>query len=409
MASRTSIKITDKNLRDMLLNIQEKDITSSFIYDLFGEYNGISKCHPYDILVVPPNSYGPTNKKNKNSFTTTVGIWIFNKWFIENELFDLFHYINKNVNGKLLDDINQQLSFALMEDRITVQALKNYLMKTQFIMQFVTILAPNFSEAMLTISTVVDKKKEELVNKHKKELDAGDTLVADQIEKELLKYAQEQLGDDPAWDLFNSGARGSIGNNFKNMFVWRGVTRNPDPDSKNEYKVATSNYMDGIKPEEYALYSNSGIEGAYSRGKKTEDGGYLENLATRAYQDIILDEPGTDCHTDKYITVTLDEKNYIRYIYNNIIGPNGKLTELTSQNASKYFGKKVKMRMAYLCKNEKPCAACAGNFYYRLGVKNVGLTLMQVFSIFKNKSMKAFHDSTVELTEIDTMKAFGIK
>lgn len=409
MASRTSIKITDKNLRDMLLNIQEKDITSSFVYDLFGEYNGVSRCHPYDILVVPPNSYGPTNKKNKNSFTTTVGIWIFNKWFIENELFDLFHYINKNVDNDLLEDINQQLSFALMEDRITVQVLKNYLMKTQFIMQFVTILAPNFSEAMLTISTIVDKKKEELVNKYKKELDAGDTLIADQIEKELLKYAQDQLGDDPAWDLFNSGARGSIGNNFKNMFVWRGVTRNPDPDSKNEYKVATSNYMDGIKPEEYALYSNSGIEGAYSRGKKTEDGGYLENLATRAYQDIILDEPGTDCHTDKYITVTLDEKNYIRYIYNNIIGPNGKLIELTSENASKYFGKKVKMRMAYLCKNEKPCAACAGNFYYRLGVKNVGLTLMQVFSIFKNKSMKAFHDSTVKLTEIDTMKAFGIK
>ena len=409
MASRTSTKITDKNLKDTLLNIQEKDITSSFIYDLFGEYNGVSRCHPYDILVVPPNSYGPTNKKNKNSFTTTVGIWIFNKWFIENELFDLFHYINKNVDNDLLEDINQQLSFALMEDRITVQVLKNYLMKTQFIMQFVTILAPNFSEAMLTISTIVDKKKEELVNKHKKELDAGDTLIADQIEKELLKYAQDQLGDDPAWDLFNSGARGSIRNNFKNMFIWRGVTRNPDPDSKNEYKVATSNYMDGIKPEEYALYSNSGIEGAYSRGKKTEDGGYLENLATRAYQDIILDEPGTDCHTDKYITVTLDEKNYIRYIYNNIIGPNGKLIELTSENASKYFGKKVKMRMAYLCKNEKPCAACAGNFYYRLGVKNVGLTLMQVFSIFKNKSMKAFHDSTVKLTEIDTMKAFGIK
>lgn len=409
MASRTSTKIIDKNLRDMLLNIQEKDITSSFVYDLFGEYNGVSRCHPYDILVVPPNSYGSTNKKNKNSFTTTVGIWIFNKWFIENELFDLFHYINKNVDNDLLEDINQQLSFALMEDRITVQVLKNYLMKTQFIMQFVTILAPNFSEAMLTISTIVDKKKEELINKHKKELDAGDTLIADQIEKELLKYAQDQLGDDPAWDLFNSGARGSIGNNFKNMFVWRGVTRNPDPDSKNEYKVATSNYMDGIKPEEYALYSNSGIEGAYSRGKKTEDGGYLENLATRAYQDIILDEPGTDCHTDKYITVTLDEKNYIRYIYNNIIGPNGKLIELTSENANKYFGKKVKMRMAYLCKNEKPCAACAGNFYYRLGVKNVGLTLMQVFSIFKNKSMKAFHDSTVKLTEIDTMKAFGIK
>ena len=193
------------------------------------------------------------------------------------------------------------------------------------------------------------------------------------------------------------------------MFVWKGATRDPNPDSKQEFRIATSNYMDGIKREEYGLYSNSGIEGAYSRGKKTEHGGYLENLATSAFQDIILDEPGTDCGTDRYIEDTITEKNLNRYIYNNIIGPNGKLTELNSQNASKYMGKKVKMRMAFLCPHEKPCNACAGNFYYKLGVKNVGLTLMQVFSIYKNKSMKAFHDSTVQLTEIDTMKAFGLK
>ncbi len=96
-------------------------------------------------------------------------------------------------------------------------------------------------------------------------------------------------------------------------------------------------------------------------------------------------------------------------MYNNIIGSNGKLIELNSQNRDQFIGKKVKMRMAYLCPHEKPCNACAGNFYKKLGIKNVGLTLMQVFSIYKNKSMKAFHDSTVQLTEIDTMKAFGYK
>ena len=409
MASRKSVKIVDRELKNALLSIREEDITSSFIFDLFGEFNGVSKCHPYDILEIPPDSYGPSNKRNKNTFITTVGVWIFNKWFIENELFDLFGYINKSMTSKELDRLNQELSFALMEDRIPISSLKHFLMKTQFIMQFCTILAPNFSEAMLTVTKTVDKKKDELIRKYKKELDAGDTIIADQVEKELLNFAQEQLKDDPAMDLFLSGARGNIANNFKNIFVWKGVTRDPDPDAKSEFRVATSNYMDGIKPEEYSLYSNSGIEGAYSRGKKTEDGGYLENLATRAYQDIILDEPGTDCHTDRHITVTLTEKNYIRYIYNNIIGNDGRLIELTSQNASKYFGKKVKMRMAYLCPHEKPCNACAGNFYYRLGIKNVGLTMMQVFSVFKNKSMKAFHDATVSLEEIDTMKAFGLK
>lgn len=409
MARRESKRITDPELKKYLLEVKLEDITSSFIYDLFGQYNGVAKCNPYDIIEIPAGLYGPEKKKNKNSFITTVGLWIFNKWFIEPELFDIFGYINKNVDGGMLDKMNQELSYALMEDRIPVQALKNYLMKTQLAMQFVTVLAPNYSEAMLVVTKAVDKKKEELIKKYKKELDAGDTVIADQVEKELLAYAQDLLKDDDSMDIFNSGARSNIPNNFKNMFVWKGSTRDPNPDAKQEFRIATSNYMDGIKREEYALYCNSGIEGAYSRGKKTESGGYLENLTTSAYQDLILDEPGTDCGTTRHIEVVLTPKNVNRYMYNNIIGTNGKLTELNSQNMSNYMGKKVKMRMAYLCPHERPCAACAGNFYYKLGIKNVGLTLMQVFSIYKNKAMKAFHDSTVQLTEIDTMKAFGLK
>lgn len=409
MAGRVSRKITEKELLNELLTLKESDITSSYIYDLFGEYDGVTKCNPYDLLDIPAGYYGPEGKKNKNKFTTTVGIWLFNKWFIEQELFGLFGYVNKTIDSDQLEDMNQALSYALMEDRITVQVLKRYLMKTQLAMQFVTVLAPNYSEELLTVSTKIDKKKDELIKKYQKELNEGDTVIAEQIEKELIAYAKELLKDDPAMDVFVSGARSNINNHFKNMFIWKGATRDPNPDAKQQFRIATSNYMEGIKREEYSLYSNSGIEGAYSRGKKTEHGGYLENLATMAYQDLILDEPGTDCGTNRYIEDVITPKNVNRYIYNNIIMPSGKLVELNSQNMDKFMGKKVKMRMAYLCPHERPCNACAGNFYYKLGIKNVGLTLMQVFSIYKNKSMKAFHDSTVQLTEIDTMKAFGLE
>lgn len=411
MAVRESKNIAkeDKELYKELLSLKESDITASYIYGLFGEYNGKSKCNPYDLLDIPAGTYGSEKKKNKNKFTTTVGIWIFNKWMIENELFDILGYINKTINKDELENINQILSYALMEDRITSQTLKRYLMKTQLAMQFVTVLAPNYTEDLLTVTTKIDKRKEELIKQHKKELDEGNTMVAEQIENELIAYAKDLLKDDPSLDSFVSGARSNINNNFKNMFIWKGATRDPNPDAKQEFRIATSNFMDGIKKEEYGLYSNSGIEGSYSRGKKTEHGGYLENLATMAYQDIILDEPGTDCGTTRHIEVVLTPKNVNQYMYNNIIGQNGKLIELNSQNMEKYFGKKVKMRMAYLCPHERPCAACAGNFYYKLGIKNVGLTLMQTFSIYKNKSMKAFHDSTVKLTEIDTMKAFGLE
>lgn len=409
MPGRVSTKITDPELKRYILGIKESDITSSFIYDLFGEFNGVSKCNPYDLIEIPAGLYGPEGKKNKNKFVTTVGIWIFNKWFIEQDLFDLFGYINKIIDGDQLEDMNQILSYALMEDRISVQVLKKYLMKTQLAMQFVTVLAPNYSEELLTVSVKIDKKKDALIKKYKKELDEGNTVIAKQIEDELIAYAKDLLKDDPALDSFVSGARSNINNNFKNMFIWKGATRDPNPDSKQEFRIATSNYMEGIKREEYSLYANSGIEGAYSRGKKTEHGGYLENLTTMAYQDLILDEPGTDCKTNRHIEVVLTKKNINRYIYNNIIESSGKLVELNSMNMDKYIGKKVKMRMAYLCPHEKPCNACAGNFYYKIGVRNVGLTLMQVFSIYKNKSMKAFHDSTVQLVEIDTMKAFGLK
>ena len=410
MANRVSKTITDQELISELLSLQSSDITASYIYNLFGEFNGVARCNPYDILEVPLNSYGRGNKKNKNRFTTTVGIFVMNKWLFESSgLFDLFHYINENFTSDTLDKINQELSFALMEDRIDVEDMKEYLMKTQLVMQFSTVVASNYTDTVMTLPKIIEAKKNKLIKENKEALENGDTLVAEKIEKELINYAVETLGDDPYLDTFLSGARGTIDNNFKNMFIWKGATRNQDPNAKNPFKVATSNYMTGIKPEEYSLYCNSGIEGSYSRGKKTEDGGNLENLATRAYQDIILDKPGTDCKTTRHITVTLNEKNFTRFIYNNIITSSGKLVELTSQNAKDYFGKTVKMRMAYLCKNEHPCAACAGNFYYKLGTTNVGLTLMQVFSIFKNKAMKAFHDSTVKLTEIDTMKAFGLK
>ena len=41
--------------------------------------------------------------------------------------------------------------------------------------------------------------------------------------KELLDFALEYMKGDPSMDMFLSGARGSIGNNFKNMFVMKGV------------------------------------------------------------------------------------------------------------------------------------------------------------------------------------------
>ncbi|MDD3122063.1 MAG: hypothetical protein PHC62_00945 [Candidatus Izemoplasmatales bacterium] len=407
---RKSKEITNPKEIELIVNIKEEDITTSFIMEMFGKFDNEPRYHPYDLIKIPKDSYGPDKKKNKESFITTIGLWIFNKYFIEKDLFHIFQYITETVDDGLFGKINKQLSYALNENRITVDQLKTYLKKTQKCMPYVHIFSPNHTEKMLTITEVVNKKKDELITKYKDEIEAGNEVIGEKIEKELLDYAVEQLGDDPSMDLFLSGARGSLGNNFKNMFVMKGVIADPDPNAKQKYHIATSNYMDGIKPEEFTLFANSLAAGPYSRSNKTAEGGYLEKLFLAALQHLVLDEDSnSDCGTTGYIEVLLDKKNIEEFMYCFVIERGGKLVEITSENMNNYIGKKVKMRYITMCKSKTGiCSRCAGTLYYRTGKTNIGTATTKIPSTLKNISMKAFHDSVQRLTEMDIDRAFNI-
>ena len=397
--------ITNKNLIDILFSFEEKDVTASFLMDIFGEFNGKSLCNPYDTLKIPKGIY----HNNKNEFITTVGLWIFNKYFIDKELFSELGYINQTISDKMFKKLNQQLSYALLEDRITTQQLSNFLLKTQFLMSLEQILTPNHSREMLTSSKKINKKKEELFKKYAKEIESGDVVIAEKIEKELLNYAKELLGDDPSLDTFDSGAQGSFNNNFKNMFIMNGAIRNPDPLAEKEYSIVKSNFIDGVSPEDYATVANSLAAGPYARACKTADGGYKEKLMISGLQHLIAGPEGSDCGSKNYITVQLTEDNIKGWMYSYIVGNNGTLTELNSTNMSKYIGKTVKFRFSSMCKSKNYiCNKCLGNMFYKLGIKNIGLTTAVIASKCKLISMKAFHDSVVKTTEMNIQKAFGL-
>ena len=404
------INITKNNLVDVLLSLEDKDITTTFIMEIFGEFDGKSLCNPYDILVIPPGVYGKIHKKpNKNKFTTTVGLWIFNKHFIEPRLFHIFKYINYEINKKNSGKINRILSEALIEDEITTDDLSYYMMRTQEFMKFETILTPNHSEELLCCTKKINIRKKQLIKKYEDRLKNGDPVAAEQMEKELLDYAKELLGNDPALDTFMSGAQGNFGNHFKNIFVSKGAIMDPDPLAKQKYNIVTSNYMDGIDKDEYSKIANSLAAGPYARGKKTEVGGYWEKLFISGFQHIVTGPEGSDCGTDRYIEVLLTEDNIELYMYNYIISGSS-LVELTSKNRDKYINKKVKFRFSSMCKSKDYiCNKCAGNLWYRLNIKNIGLLTAQVASKLKNISMKSFHDSVVTTVEMDPMKAFSIK
>lgn len=403
---RKAKEITNKEDINFLLNITEDDcLAQSTIMEMFGEFDGDPRFQPYDYFKVPTGSYGSETKKNKKPFYTTVGQWIFNKGFIEKDLFDLFGYVSDTINSKTYDSINKKLSYAVLEDKVPLEALKTFQMKNQKFMPFVSILSPAYSMKMLTISKTLDKKKKELMKKYEKELKAKDEKIMDIIEKELLQYSKEILEGDPSMDMFDSGARGSFHNNFKNMFVSKGAIKNPDPNKG--FDLAFSNYMDGISKEEYSTFASSLAAGPYSRAKKTETGGYWEKLFLSAYQHVVILDKGSDCGTKRTVTVKLTEKNCDDWMYSYIVDGN-KLVELTSDTLPNYLNKTVKFRFSSLCEaKDGICNICAGNLFTRLGIKNIGTATPQIPSRVKVLLMKGFHDSTIHFTDMDINKAFG--
>lgn len=409
---RVSKEIKDPKDIEFLTSLKEEDITTSLIMQIFGDFGNRQRFNAYDIITIPAGGYGgklPNGKDKKNTkpFTTTVGRFIFNKYFIESEpeLLELLGYINESISKKFYGKIFDTLGYAIMEDRIAIETYKRFNVKTEKFMPYVSILSSNHSDNLLTITKQINKRKAELIKANQKAFDEGDVIVVDKVSKELLDYARELMKDDPAMDMFNSGACGSFENNFKNMFIMRGSVQNPDP--RKSYNIITSNYIDGVSKEEYSMLANTLAAGPYSRAKKTELGGYWEKLFLSAFQHIILQEPDSDCGTKRHITMTLTDKNIKNVMYSYVINNDGSLTEIISQNRDKFIGKTVKLRFSSMCEaKDGICNKCAGNLFYRLGIRNVGASTPQIPSKLKVLSMKLFHDDQLNFTEMDPMKAF---
>jgi hypothetical protein len=408
---RVSKQIREQKEIDYLINIKEEEIGTSFMMETFGEFDEKVRFRPYDTFIVPTGAYGRDNKKNKKPFTTTVGIWVFNKYMIESDLLHHIGYINRELNKKGFNQLVSKITSGVLEDDLDVEVLDRFLQKSQKLMPMCTILAPNQTKRFIDCIKEIDKRKKVLAKKYEKEIANGDPIAAEQMEKELLNFAREYLKDDPSMDIYLSGARSSFENHFKNMYVMKGAIKNPDPNAEKPYNIVLSCYANGISKEDYPVIANSLAAGPYARAKKTEVGGYWEKLFISAYQHLTCDKPGSDCGTTDTVEVFLTNDNLQGWMYSYIREKSGELVELNSKNKDKYLGKTVNFRFSSLCESKTGgfCNKCIGNLFYKRGITNVGASMPKIPSTLKNASMKSFHDSTVKTYTIDVEKAFGLK
>lgn len=389
---------------EILTLTHERACEKSLIMDWFADYGDGPRFNTYDTIDIPKGYYG-SSKKNKNGFTTTVGLWVFNKSFIE-PFSDILGYINEPITNGVYGNINKKLSYALLEEKITVDQLKGFITQSQILMGCASAICPSHTMDMLLLTTKAEKKKKELEKQYKEGLEAGDLNAVKAIENELIAFAKEELKDSESVDMYNSGARGSWDNNFKNMYLVKGSIRKTD----GTYDYVSSSYIEGLNPKDFAKTNDSAVGGPYSRSQKTRYGGYNEKLFTRATQHIKV-IPNTDCGTKRTITVKLTKKNIGNWMYSYYVKANGDVEEITSENCDKLVGKTVNMRFSSLCERSKDgcmCEKCCGTLFRRAGIENCGLTSMVMMSSVKNKAMSSFHNSTLTLVELDPNEVFSL-
>lgn len=393
-----------------ILELKVEDITKTTLLELFSnkivsDKNDPSKkkvenpfCHPDEVILID-KGYLP-NVKEKTF--TTIGRYIFNLFLISSIFNDYIPYVNKTLTSKGIKDIQQMIVDGILDNKITTDQFALFQNRLVWLNNFTELFVPGMSLRLLIPLPEVEQRKKELIEKYKDEIEKGNyVVVADKIEKELLDLAKSILKDDPSWSIYALGGKPSFGNNYKNTQVMVG----PMTDLVNGgFKVSVNSLSEGIPKEQYDIYSNMLIMGSYSRGVSTQDGGAKTKELFAAMQSEILDDPGSDCKTTLVKKILITPSNYRKLLYRYIVNDDGTYTELTSDVIEQYFNKTVNLRSPLFCASKKICNICAGNLFYKLNIRNIGLTETKITSTLLNMSLKKMHDSTVKAAEIDPFK-----
>lgn len=399
-------KITDVE-KATLLRIEAAEITFDLFVDLFGtkmkKENGkavriSSRFETTDSMILEANEY-----LNKSKIETTVGRFIFNKLIVERDLIDILGYINEPLTDKTVGKIDGKLSKALLSDKIGIDIFVKYLNRLQWLsMQGHTVIAGSYTMGILKPDKQMTKERDKLLKENKAKLDAGDLITAVKVEQAALEVAAKNIAGDAGMDLFNSGARGSIGNNYKNISVMKGPVFNPNTGG---FDIVRSNLMEGIKKEEIPIYGNAIVTGAYPKAVGTAVAGYFSKQLIAALQAVVTDVPGSDCKTTLTVKhlITADKKGDFMFRY---INDGGKLVLLDDDMIEKYVGKNVNLRSPMTCKGKTLCSKCVGEMYYMLGVRNIGMTSSRASATILNMNMKKFHDGTAKTYQLDKADMF---
>ena len=388
-------KLTQAETRE-ILSLKVEDVNMKLLKDYFAVKltQKEPRFNTNDTLVLPADTF-----YNKEQIETTIGRYIFNLFALPKKYLEKFGYQNVVYDKGALSTLETRLDNMLLEDEMTTKEFIYYLDHSEWLtMGTAYFLSPTMNYDMNVPLPEVIKRRDELFEQYSEEIKKGDRNIADLIEKELVGLAKKILKDkgNEAYDFFLSGEF-DFGNNYKKTSIFAGALENPYTKKLN---ILKSNYIDGISKDEFHHFANLTIIGGYSRNVETQKGGYETKKINNATQVITLGEEKSDCGSTQYLKVQIPASMKNMFM-NRWILDNGRLVLLGDSNIGNYVGKEVMMRSPMLCKSEEICSKCAGESFYKLGMKNAGLLTTTMSGNLMNMSMKKFHNTSLKFSKIN--------
>lgn len=331
---------------------------------------------------------------------TTVGRYILNYLLLADPFGNYFKYINDEIK---IGKIEEQIVDALLDKKITNDQVGHYIDNIYFIGHFTELCVPSFSEKSITTSDAVSKRRAELYEKYKDQLDDPATMV--RIEDELIALDKEYLKDDPSYGFYRPNGE-AFDVCRKRMFLTVGMVDAFDGEAA-DYNFVKNSLDDGWDVNDFPVLINDLRQGVYDRAMSTAKGGEESKFVSRIFQD--TDITIEDCRTSRGLQVTLTKDVIDRYLYRYIFTPKG-LEMLTKDNKDKFLNKVVKVRSPQYCEAKSGyCYTCMGNLFKSLDVKNLGLIAISISSQFLTASLKSMHGVKTNLIDISDIDQFTIK
>lgn len=329
--------------------------------------------------------------------TTTYGIALINQICLAYPFGSKIPYVDGEISPSQLEALVEKRLVNIEDldkkaDNVSVDEYLRFCEGTFALAGFSQLCVPSMTPRSLTTDPRIPALRAELIEKYKKQL--NDPVIQAKIGNELIAMDKAWLKGDPSEGFYIKSKSFDVVR--KKMFLMQGAEQGFDVQGE----LIPASLSEGWEIKNLPAISNALRDGSYSRGALTALGGEATKFNYRIFQNSSISED--DCGSKLGLPYLLTKDNIKSFISNSYV-LNGKVIEITDENAGSLLDQTVFVRSPAYCQTEGVnfCATCMGK---KLSVmpNAIGTMAADIGSIFMGLMLKAMHGKSLQVVEFDT-------